>query len=137
MIFFDTNFIVALYVNKLNNGEKHKDHDRAIQIWDDLKNEKEKFISNLIIIEVMNVLNIKLKQNNDLLKKVYYAMYDDFKILDDTFLYNSGFKKLLKFKKRLSINDCIYMSLMEELGINKIVSFDTHFDYSEEIIRIH
>jgi predicted nucleic acid-binding protein len=37
-------------------------------------------------------------------------------------------KKILKYdNKDLSLFDCIYMAVMEELGISKIVTFDEHF----------
>jgi predicted nucleic acid-binding protein len=41
------------------------------------------------------------------------------------------------YPERIPLFDCVYISLMEELGIKEITSFDEHFDNKENIIRIH
>jgi predicted nucleic acid-binding protein len=64
-------------------------------------------------------------------------LLNDFKIIDDYTYYDDGFKNLQKYDERLSINDCIYLSIMEDYGIEKIVSFDPDFDNKEGIIRLH
>jgi predicted nucleic acid-binding protein len=45
-------------------------------------------------------------------------------------------KEFKKNNERMPLFDCIYIALMEELGIKEIVSFDEHFDNKEKIIRI-
>ncbi|WP_225370209.1 PIN domain-containing protein [Methanobrevibacter arboriphilus] len=47
-------------------------------------------------------------------------------------------KKILKYNdKNLSLFDCIYMAVIEELGIKKIATFDKHFNNKDgiEVIR--
>ena len=46
-------------------------------------------------------------------------------------------EKVLEFKKRIPFFDCVYIVLMEKLGIKEIVSFDKHFDNKKGITGIH
>lgn len=131
MIFFDANFLISLYM------KQHEYHNRSVEIWNELPNEKEKIISNLIIPEVITVLNVKLKQNKDLLKKAFIHMNNNFTIVNDKDMYYMGFLKVLKHEKRIPLFDGIYMAIMDDLEINEIVSFDKHFDNVEGMIRIH
>ena len=133
MIFCDTDYFINLYV------ETNENHERAKEIYDLIEN-KEKTISKLVIMEVITVLNIKLKQNHKLISKVYKQLNKSYSILDDTVFYDKGFKLLEKElnenNKRISLFDCVYMALIKELGIKNIVSFDKHFDNQEGITRI-
>ena len=131
MIFFDANFLISLYV------KEHKYKNRATEIWNELSYEKEKIISSLIIPEVITVLNVKLKQENEILEKAFIHMNNNFTIVNDKDMYYMGFLNVLKDKKRLPMFDGIYMAIMMDLGIKKIVSFNEHFDNKEGIIRIH
>jgi len=106
-----------------------------------LTKNKEKIISNLIINEVIAVLNIKLKQDSNILLKVHEKLNKDYEILNDTEFHNKGLKILInelnKNNKRLSFFDCIYIALMQELGIKEIATFDKHFNNIDGIERIH
>ncbi|WP_157082521.1 PIN domain-containing protein [Methanobrevibacter cuticularis] len=42
----------------------------------------------------------------------------------------------LYYPKRIAFFDCVYMALMEELGIKEIASFDEDFDLNKNIKRI-
>ncbi|KZX15806.1 hypothetical protein MBCUT_13100 [Methanobrevibacter cuticularis] len=51
--------------------------------------------------------------------------------------YIEGMKQLkLYYPKRIAFFDCVYMALMEELGIKEIASFDEDFDLNKNIKRI-
>jgi predicted nucleic acid-binding protein len=127
MIFCDSNFIVDLFVKKFNNGKKNPRHFPAVKVWNSI--DETKIISNLIRIEVINVLHLKHQKNRELIRKVNFTLLNDFEIIDDSDYYDEGLKKLLEFNEReLSINECIYLAIMEDYGIEKIVSFDSHFD---------
>ena len=131
MIFLDANYIIALAITK------HKFHERAKEINKNIL-EKEKIISKLVVAEVITVLNMKIKADNKIIEKTYQKMKNNFDILEDSYFYDNALEKLLKYnEKDLSLFDCVYMSLMRELGIKEIVSFDEHFDNKEDIIRIH
>ena len=134
MIFLDTDFFINLYV------ESNENHFRAKEICTMIENESL-IISNLTIMEVMTVLNVKLKQNPELLQKVHDDLNKVYNIVNDTIFHEKGFEILMKELKenntRLPLFDCVYMALMKELGITEIVSFDKHFDNKNGIIRIH
>jgi predicted nucleic acid-binding protein len=121
MIFLDANYIISLFV------EDHKFHERAKEI-DELLIGKEQIISRLVISEVITILNIKLKASNEVIERAYNQMYNYYEVIEDHYFYDKGLEKILKYDdKDLSLFDCIYMAVMEELGIKKIVTFDNHF----------
>ncbi|KZX14464.1 type II toxin-antitoxin system VapC family toxin [Methanobrevibacter filiformis] len=130
MIFLDASFIINFFVDKVSF------HERAVELMESIKNE-EKIISNLVITEVVTVLNIKLKVNKELTKTVYEYMNKKFEIVEDSYIYDESFKKVMKYKDRLSFFDCAYIALMEDLEIKEIVSFDKDFNNKEGIIRIY
>jgi len=134
MIFLDTNFFINFYV------ETNENHDRAKEIMKLIKN-KEKIISKLVIMEVITVLNYRLKQDSKLISNVYKELNEDYKILIDNDFYDKGFNILIKElnenNDKIPLFDCVYMALMRELGIKEIVSFDEHFDNKKGITRIH
>jgi len=134
MIFLDANYIINLYV------KTNEDHERAKEIYKLIKNESQ-VISNLIIIEIITVMTVKLKQDPTLILKVHKELKNNYDIVDDTVFHEKGFEVLLnelkKNKERIPLFDCVYMALMRELGIKEIVSFDKHFDNKENITRIH
>ena len=107
----------------------------------ELIENKPRIISNLTIIEVITVLNVKLKQNPNLIKKINKDLNNNQDIVNDTSFHLKGFKILRnefkKNKKRLPLFDCAYIAIMQDLGIKEIVSFDEHFDNKENISRIH
>ena len=131
MIFLDANFIIAYSL------KRHDNYDRANEIWETLE-KKDKIISDLIILEVLNVLNTVLKTNVELTEKVYKFMTNDLIVLHDNEYYDKGMKHLKEYyPKRIQFSDCVYMALMEDLGIKKIATFDKHFDLNKNIKRIH
>jgi len=132
MIFVDSNFIIALSL------KKHNKHDRAVKIWEKIQNE-DKITSKLVVTEVLNILNVRLKQNIELTEKVYNFIAHNIKVLYDNEYHDKAFQylKLYYPDERLPFNDCVYMVLMEELEIEKIASFDRHFDLNDKIIRVH
>lgn len=126
MIFADANFLIALFV------KDHKFNKRALKIWDKINHENI-IISNSIILEVMTVLNIKLKVSKELLEKVYNRLNSGkFGIVEDINLYNNTMERMVNYlPKRLPFFDCLYIEIMKELGINKIVTFDEHFNIED------
>lgn len=123
MIFLDANFIIDLFVDNSNN------HKKALNIWRKIKNE-DLIISNSIILEVMTVLNIKLKVSKEILEKSYLKLNSGkFKIVEDIQLYNNTIKRQIQYlPERLPFFDCLYLELIEQLEIKKIVTFDKHFN---------
>ena len=123
MIFLDANFLMSLFIKT----EKH--HDIAIKIYEKIKEERL-IISNSIILEVMTVSNIKIKVAPEKLKEIYINLNSDlFEIFEDIEIYDDTMERQLSYHpQRLPFFDCLYIELMEQLGIKKIVTFDKHFN---------
>jgi predicted nucleic acid-binding protein len=123
MIFLDANFLMALFI------ETEDQHDIALNIWDKIKND-EFIITNSIILEVMTVSNIKIKVSKELLEDICINLNSDmFNIINDTGIYDKTMERQLSyFPERLPFFDCLYLELMEQLEIEKIVTFDKHFN---------
>ena len=51
-------------------------------------------------------------------------------------LQEEAIKISKKYNGTLGYADCTSIAIMEKLHIHEIVSFDTHFDNKEKIIRI-
>ena len=126
MIFFDTNVIVDCFVKRYNDGQENPRHNHAVKLWESV--EDVKVISNLVRIEVINILYLKHKKDKELIAKVYISLLNDFEIIDDSGYYDLGLKKIIESDEKLSINDAIYLAIMEDYGIDKIASFDSSFD---------
>ena len=123
MIFLDANYLLSLYI------ETETEHDIALDIWDKIKHE-ELVISNSVILEVITIANIKIKLEKEKLEGIYNNLNGGrFKIVEDVSFQNNSMKKLLKYlPQRIPLFDCLYMELMEQLGITKIATFDKHFN---------
>ncbi|MDR1773475.1 MAG: PIN domain-containing protein, partial [Clostridioides sp.] len=123
MIFLDTSFIVAF--TNTSDGR----HKKAVKIAKEIQNE-EKIISNVVIIEVLNIL--RKFQDGKLNQHVYQIIKDNFIInKEDIDLYDKAIITQVKYKGKLGFADCIIIETMKKLNINKIVSFDRHFDGKE------
>lgn len=131
MIFADASFLIALFI------KDHEFNKKAIKIWNKIKDE-DIIISNSIIMEVMTVLNIKLKVSKELLEKTYNSLNSGkFGIVEDINLYDATNQRMISYlPERLSFFDCLYIEVMKELGINKIATFDKDFDIFPYIERI-
>lgn len=128
MIFLDTSFIIAL----VNNSDGR--HEEAVKLAKMIEN-KEKTVSFVVIIEVLNSLR-KFKKGK-LNQQVYRIIKDNFTIHKESInLYDNALKIQLRYHGKLGFADCIIIETMKKLNINKITSFDTHFDEKEGIIRI-
>ena len=121
MIFLDANFIIDLFVDTEDN------HKKAVKIYEKIK-DNELIISNSIIMEVMTVLNIKLKVSKELLENIYNMLNSGkFGIVEDITLYDDTNERMISYlPRRLPFFDCLYIELMEQLGIEKIATFDKH-----------
>lgn len=130
MIFLDTNYLVSLYI-------KTEDHNkRALEIAKTIKND-EKIISKLVVAETINVLYDKLRISKETINNIYEELKNNYTIIEDSYIYDKTLVKIMSSKKRLTFFDLVFVTLMEDLGIEKIASFDKHFDNIEGIVRLH
>ena len=123
MIFLDANFLLAFFI------ETEDQHEIANNIYEKIK-DKQMIISNSIILEVMTVSNIKLEVSKEKLKEIYIGLNSGlFEIIDDTNIYDSTVERQMNYlPERLPLFDCLYIELMDQLRITKIVTFDKHFN---------
>ncbi|MGL6299220.1 MAG: type II toxin-antitoxin system VapC family toxin [Methanobacteriaceae archaeon] len=123
MIFLDANFLMDFFIE---SEEKHK---IATTIYEKIK-DKQPIISNSIILEVMTVANIKIKIRKAKLKEIYISLNSGlFDIIEDIKIYDDVIERQINYHpQRLSFLDCLYIELMEQIGIEKIVTFDKNFN---------
>jgi predicted nucleic acid-binding protein len=123
MIFLDANFLLAYFI------KTEKEHKIAIKIYEKIKNE-ELIISNSVILEVMNVSNIKLKVSKELLKTIFHKLNNgEFGIIEDIPYINKGMDRVINYlPERIPLFDCLYIEIMNQLGIKQIATFDKHFN---------
>ncbi|MBF4467898.1 MAG: type II toxin-antitoxin system VapC family toxin [Methanobrevibacter arboriphilus] len=127
MIFLDTDFLVSFFI------EKEYNHQRAVEIAETIQNE-EKLISKLVIAETITLMKQKIP-TKDIIR--IYEILQDFTTIDDTYLFDKGFKQFIKYDSNISFFDSVYIAIMQEFDIYKIATFDKDFDNKDKIIRIH
>ncbi|MDR2966365.1 MAG: PIN domain-containing protein [Methanobacteriaceae archaeon] len=132
MIFLDANYLLSLYI------ETETEHNIALNIWDKIKHE-ELVISNSIILEVITISNTKIKLEKEKLEGIYNNLNSGrFKIVEDVAFQKNSMKKLLNYlPQRMPLFGCLYIELMEQLGITKIATFDKHFNNIEGVETIY
>jgi len=121
MIFLDTNYLISYYIDTENQ------HKRALKIDKTIKN-KEKIISILVIAETINLLSNKLKLDKETIKEVYYELNNNYTVLEDHHFYKETIDNIVNNKKRMPFFDYSYITLMQQLGIEEIATFDKHFN---------
>ncbi|MDR2545086.1 MAG: type II toxin-antitoxin system VapC family toxin [Methanobrevibacter sp.] len=131
MIFVDASFLVSLITKEPGS------YDRAIELWEKNKHE-DKLITPSVISEVINTLNVRLKVDIELIDYACEFMHDNLVITDDYEYHAGAVKNIKSFQpSRVPFFDCLYMNVMEELGIKEILCFDKHFDLNKNIKRIY
>ena len=121
MIFLDANYLVSYYID----SEYH--HKRALEIYGKIK-DKEQIISKSVIAETINILHNKIKANFHDIEIIYNELNNKYPVIEDQYFYDKAVLRVLHDKKRLPFFDNLYITLMEELKIKKIVTFDKHFN---------
>ena len=128
MYFLDTSFIVALFVTN------DRWHSQAIKIYQKIKNEKL-IISKLVIAETITVLKNKLKTKD--IREIYNNISRLFDVIEDSNLFDGAMNEFVKYDSQISFFDSMYVFIIKEEQIEKLVSFDSDFDRVDGIIRIH
>ena len=128
MIFVDANFIIAIA------SSVDQWHDRAVKLLPKVKKE-ERIISEPIISEIITLVGkfhgAKAAINVYNYIKDTHLIYKNEKLFDETIV------NYLKYDSTLSFADSTAITIMKELDIQKIVSFDKDFDRVDGIVRIH
>lgn len=125
MIFVDSSFFIAIADKKDQWHEKAKD----ISI-------KDVVVSDLVISEVLT--EIGRREGGKAAHKVFNYFLDTCKIvyLEEESLLKAE-EIFMKYDGRLSLADAVSITFMKDLGITRVVSFDSDFDKVQGIQRIH
>ncbi len=130
MIILDTSFIVSYY-NTMDSN-----HAKAVKIMEQLKDNKwgDIFISDYIFDETATVIFSKLKDLGATVKIV--ADLNNF--VNMSFIEAATFEgswEIFKSQKgtKFSFTDCTTLSLMKNMGIAHIATFDEDFKRIKEI----
>lgn len=128
MYFLDTSFLVGLFVTN------DQWHSQAIEIYQKIKNKKL-IISKLVIAETITILKNKLKTRE--IREIYNNISRLFYVIEDSNSFDGAMNEFVKYDSQISFFDSMYIFIMKEEHIDKIVSFDNDFDRVDGIIRIH
>lgn len=129
MIFLDTGFLYSLFCRS------EVTHKCARNIYDYFSEDKSiKVINSVVLVEILN----KSRKLNLFPNELFDILNNNTLIV---FLSESDFFDALKLNQdygnAINYSDCTILKTMIDLGINRIVSFDSDFDKIKGIERIH
>lgn len=128
MIFLDSGYYKALM------DKKDMHHDEALKIEDYLDNSNEKTVINTTVL--LETLNKSAGTKNQVMK-IYNRLNDKSKIIYLTYEdYIESLKINLWFSNSINYSDCTILNTMMNMGISKIVSFDSDFKKIEQLVVI-
>ncbi len=120
--FIDTTFLISLIL------ENDENHEKAVKIAHRRILEKECYLSNFVLGEVISILGNHLDEN--ISQKAYQMIIDNFIILNEYDVpefKNTAMDLYVKFKTKLSYNDCITIAIMEHNKIKNLLTFNENF----------
>ena len=129
MIFVDSSYYIAIA------DTKDQWHKKALELSEYVENNSS-VVSSFIISEV--VTEIGRRSGG----KVAYALYNYFTdnceiIYIDRDLLSESMEIVLKYDGTLSLADATSVTIMDNMKIGEIISFDSDFDKVDFINRIH
>ena len=129
MIFVDSSYYIAIV------DTRDQWHKKALELSEYVENDSS-VVSNFIISEV--VTEIGRRSGG----KVAYAMYNYFTdnceiIYIDRGMLSESVEIVLKYAGTLSLADATSVTIMDNMKIGEIISFDSDFDKVDFINRIH
>ena len=125
-IFLDTNFIVGLFI------DNDVWHDDAKKLYNKYENE-DMYISKSVIAEAVTLMKLHLEAKE--IREIYYNLPYYFNIIDDSAYYDEAVETFVKYDGKIAFFDAMYITIMKNLEIYEIISFDKDFD-NKEIVRI-
>ncbi len=129
MIFIDSSFFIAA-VNK--NDQWHEMAGKILPIMV----KEEKVTSQLILSESVTLVGSLFDGKTGL--KLFNYIFDNHEVLyTDKRMSFNAMDTFLKYDGTLSFADSVSVEIMKDLGIDKLVSFDSDFDKVDDIIRIY
>lgn len=126
MIFIDTTFLIALLF------KTDPLHEKALIIADSI-NER-KVINNTVLCETLNSFSGKGGKIGKELYSVINEMFD-IKYLDFSD-YGMAMDIYLNYDSSINYSDCTILTTMFQNKINKIATFDSHFEKIKGLIVV-
>ena len=125
MIFIDTGAFVARYIQKDQYNEK------AIGFWNNLKEQNQKlYTSNFVLNEAFTILagRAGYKFASERARNIYISEVIDIirPVEEDERIAIDYFEKYSNLK--VSFTDCISFTLIQRYRINRVFTFDKHFE---------
>lgn len=132
-VFLDTGFFIGL----IDPSDKH--YDRSIELLAILKDgvHGEIYTSTLVMVETSTLVAVRTRNNTEAIHKARELLVGDKKIAvllqpseHITMKTWDLFIQINKDPKRQAVSfvDCSNIAICDYRGIEKIVSFDAHFD---------
>ncbi len=128
MIFADSSYFIGIA------REKDRWHKDALRIAE--RNNESLLISDLIISE--SVTLVGSLEGGKVGKILYEYFVDNCKIVfTDADLLENAMETFLMYDGTISLADATSVEIMQQFGIDRIISFDSDFDKVNGIKRIH
>ncbi len=128
---FDSNIFIAAW----HKGDGRRQD--AVEILKKFISEEIKtiYITNYVLVEVVNFLLRKLRSEEVIEAYAYLTQTDRIKLIYVDNIMENEIKDLFFQYKELSLTDCSLLVLSKEFSIKNIYSFDGGFDKVKEVIR--
>ena len=126
MIFIDSTALVGLL---LKNDQWHNDAENIQIPYEKL------VINNLVLTETLNIISKRSLLNVETIYKKIKKGAEIICLTDDDYL--NAMQKCVYYNNSINYSDCLILTTMEKVGVNKIVSFDSGFDKVNGINRIY
>ena len=118
MIFIDTTFLIALLF------KTDPLHEKALIVADSI--DERKVINNTVLCETLNSFSGK---GGKIGKELYDVMNEMFDIIYlDSNDYDFAMDIYLNYDSSINYSDCTILASMFQNKINKIATFDSHFE---------
>lgn len=109
MIVLDSCYIVSLIVATENA------HKKAVELSKRLDNEKL-IITNTILIETLDILTKRLKQDTNSIIEIYNTIKNNFKIIHENKpITNKSMKIVIKYNNKIGLADAITIGRIKDI----------------------
>ena len=127
MIFADSSFFVGLV------DARDQWHSRAVRVVQTLS--KEIIVSDLVVAESITIVGSRAGGKAAL---TLYQYFRDSCTVDfaDSALFDAAMAAHTRYDGKLSLADCVSLTIMARRKVSRIVSFDTDFDRVNGLERI-
>lgn len=127
MIFVDSSYFIAVA------RKKDQWHERAKEIYDKL--DEDLLVSDLVVSE--SVTSVGAISGGKEGRAVYDYILDNCRVVyADKKMLDRAMEVYLIYDGTLSLADAVSLVVMEDLGVRRILSFDSDYDKVKNIVRV-